>query len=57
VILTFPEVQRQLYPEPLREWFDANPPSRTVYDESGVYARIYVTRDLPLPDAFADAGL
>jgi hypothetical protein len=57
VILTFPEVQRQLYPEPLRDWFEMNPPDRTVYDELGVYARIYVIRNKPLPDAFANSRL
>ena len=52
LIVTYPQVQRRLYPEALLAWFDANQPVQTVNDDHGVYARIYDLRNLPLPDLF-----
>ncbi len=52
IVLTYPEVQRELYPAPLREWFETHQPVRTVDDDLGIYARIYDIRAEPLPEVF-----
>lgn len=52
LILTYPEVQRQLYPEELRSWFGSQTPILTVHASGLEYAWIYDIRDAPLPSAF-----
>lgn len=52
LVVTFPQVQRRLYPEALLAWFDAHQPVSVVNDDHGVYARIYDIRNEPLPELF-----
>jgi hypothetical protein len=52
LVVTYPQVQRQLYPAALLDWFDAHQPIKVVNDAEGVYARIYDIRNEPLPEIF-----
>jgi hypothetical protein len=52
VVLSFPEIQRELYSTKLLAWFEQQEPVATVTNDNGVYARVYDIRDVPPPDAF-----
>ena len=52
LVVTFPQVQRRLYPEALLAWFDAHQPVSVVNDDHGIYARIYDLRSEQLPEPF-----
>ncbi|CAN5440126.1 hypothetical protein BH09CHL1_BH09CHL1_35910 [soil metagenome] len=52
VVLSYPEVQRELYSTKLLAWFDQQEPVATVTNDGGVYARIFDIRDVFPPDSF-----
>ncbi len=52
IVVTQPEVQRQLYPPTLLAWFDQQEPLMTVVDAGHVYARIFDVRGDRLPEPF-----
>lgn len=52
VVLSFPEIQRELYSTNLLAWFDQQQPVATVITKGYVYARIFDIRDVPPPDSF-----
>jgi Dolichyl-phosphate-mannose-protein mannosyltransferase len=52
IVVTEPEVQRQLYSPELLAWFDEQTPVSVVMDQGRVYARIFDVSEVPLPSAF-----
>jgi len=50
LVVSFPEIQRGFYTQDYLNWFNSHEPIRTVYDDHGVYARIYDIRGKPLPN-------
>lgn len=52
VIVTEPEVQRQLFPASMIRWFEARVPILTVWDDGRVYARIFDISSEELPEPY-----
>lgn len=57
IVVTYPDVQRQLYSPALLAWFDQHQPIAIVTDSEGVYARVFDIRNEPVPDAFYTGGI
>lgn len=52
IVVSFPEIQRQLYSPKLLAWLEQQQPIATVSTKEGMYARIYDIRGVPPPDSF-----